>query len=180
MRDRDLYAKILAICAPWHVSDVVLDVAAGTVEVFVEHRGEARCPKCGKPCAGYDAPRRRWRHLDTCQFQTYLTADVPRVACAEHGVSQAATPWAEPGSRFNALLEAVVIDWLKEASFSAVARRLGLTWDEVDGIMSRAVERGLARRDASAPTRIGLDETSLQMRHEYVTVVTDLDGRRVL
>ena len=57
MRDRDLYAKILGISAPWHGTDVVLDVAAGTVEVFVEH-----------------------------------------------GVSQAATPWAEPGSRFTALL----------------------------------------------------------------------------
>ena len=105
---------------------------------------------------------------------------MPRVECAKHGVSQAATPWAKPGSRFTALLEAVVIDWLKEASFSAVARRLGLTWYEVDGIMSRAVERGLARRDDSAPTRIGLDETSFQKRHECVTVVTDLDGRRVL
>ena len=159
---------------------MVLDVAAGTVEVFVEHRGEASCPKCGKACAGYDARRRRWRHLDTCQFQTYLTADVPRVECAEHGVSQAATPWAEAGSRFTALLEAVVIDWLKEASLAAVARRLGLTWDEVDGVMARAVERDLARRDGSAPVRIGLDETSFQKRHEYVTVVTDLDGKRVL
>ena len=27
---------------------------------------------------------------------------------------------------------------------------------------------------------IGLDETSFQKRHEYVTGVTDLDGRRVL
>jgi transposase len=73
-----------------------------------------------------------------------------------------------------------VIDWLKEASFSAVARRLGLTCDEVDGIMARAVERGLERRGACEPRRIGLDETSFQKRHEYVTVVTDLDGRRVL
>jgi hypothetical protein len=30
-------------------------VAVGTVEDFVEHRGEASCPKCGKPCAGDDA-----------------------------------------------------------------------------------------------------------------------------
>jgi len=40
----------------------------------------------------------------------------------------------------------VVIEWLKEASFSAVARRFRLTWDEVDGIMARAVDRGLALR----------------------------------
>jgi transposase len=180
MRDRDLYSKILGITAPWHVSDVVLDMAAGTVEVFVEHRGQACCPTCGKPCAGYDNRRRRWRHLDTCQFQTFLTAEVPRVECDEHGVVQAGVPWSEPGSRFTALFEAVVIDWLKEASLAAVARRLNLTWDEVDGIMARAVERGLARRGAAEPSRIGLDETSFQKRHEYVTVVTDLDQSRVV
>jgi hypothetical protein len=39
MHDRDLHANILGISAPWQFSDVVLDVAAGTVEVFVEHHG---------------------------------------------------------------------------------------------------------------------------------------------
>lgn len=63
---------------------------------------------------------------------------------------------------------------------SAVARRLGLSWDEVDGIMSRAVRRGLARREAAAAERIGVDETSYQKRHEYVTVVSDLDRGVVL
>jgi hypothetical protein len=47
--------NILGISAPRQFSDVILDIAAGTVEAFVEHRGEASCPKCGKPCAGYDA-----------------------------------------------------------------------------------------------------------------------------
>ena len=37
------------------VPDVVLGVAVGTVVFFLEHRGEASCPKCGKPCAGGDA-----------------------------------------------------------------------------------------------------------------------------
>jgi transposase len=46
--------------------------------------------------------------------------------------------------------------------------------------VSRAVGRGLAKREESAPTRIGLDETSFQERHEYVTVVTGLDDSRVL
>ena len=93
---------------------------------------------------------------------------------------QVSVPWAEAGSRFTAMFESLVIDWLKEASFSAVARRLALSWAEVDGIMSRAVERGLAKREESAPARIDLDETSFQKRHEYVTVVTDLDASRVV
>jgi transposase len=47
---------------------------------------------------------------------------VPRVECARDGVSQAATPWTDPGSRFTAFLEAVVIDWPNGASESPNAR----------------------------------------------------------
>jgi transposase len=89
-------------------------------------------------------------------------------------VKQVVVPWAEPGSRFTALFEAVVIDWLKEATISAVCRRLRMSWDEVSGVMERAVRRGLARRPRLSLKRIGVDETSFQKRHEYVTVVADL------
>jgi transposase len=90
-------------------------------------------------------------------------------------VLQVTVPWAERGSRFTALFEALVIDWLREASESAVARQLHLSWDEVDGIMARAVRRGLQRREQAMPRRLGVDETSFQKRHEYVTVVSDVD-----
>ena len=73
-----------------------------------------------------------------------------------------------------------MIDWLHEASLSAVARRLQLSWDEVDGIQQRAVGRGLARRPAVHPVRIGVDETAFQKHHAYVTVVCDLERDVVL
>jgi transposase len=95
-------------------------------------------------------------------------------------VKQVKVPWAEPGSGFTALFESLVIDWLGEASMSAVARMLRMTWDEVDGVMRRAVKRGLARREAQPLRRIGVDETSFQKRHEYVTVVYDVERTRVL
>ncbi len=80
------------------------------------------------------------------------------------------------GSRFTALFEALVIDWLQEASVSAVARLVRLDWGEVDRIMARAVDRGLARRERRLPQCIGVDETSFQKRHEYVTVVCDQEA----
>lgn len=180
MRDHDLYARILGIERPWSVTNVELDVEAEQVTIVVEHRGELTCPCCGASAPGYDTRRRRWRHLDTCQFRTYLVADMPRIKCSEHGVRQVNVPWADPGSRFTALFERLVIDWLLEASAAAVARRLNLTWDEVDGVMARAVRRGLHRREHLKPERIGIDETSYQKRHEYVTVVSDLDRSVVL
>ncbi len=105
---------------------------------------------------------------------------VPRVDCAEHGVHQIAVAWSEPGSRFTALFEALVIDWLKEASLTAVADLLGLSWQTCSTIQERAVARGLARREAHLPVHLGVDETSYQKRHEYVTVVIDQDAGTVV
>jgi transposase len=175
MRDTELYAQILGVRDPWTVTKVQLDMPLKRVEITIEHRAGTplQCPECGATCSGYDARPRRWRHLDTCQFETVLVADVPRSDCAEHGPLQIPVPWADAGSRFTALFEALVIDWLHEASLSGVARQVGITWDEADGIQARAVRRGLARRKQKLPTRIGVDETSFQKRHEYVTVVID-------
>jgi transposase len=182
MHDKELYATILGIAAPWRVTAVELSVEKQEVRVHIEHSGSEplKCPTCGNECARYDTRRREWRHLDTCQYRTVLVADVPRVDCDKHGVLQAKVPWAEPGSRFTALFESLAIDWLKEASIAAVARRLRVSWDELDGIMQRAVRRGLERRKIESITAIGVDETSFQKRHEYVTVVSDLRQPRVL
>ena len=88
------------------------------VEVGVEFVGETLvCPVCGAACPGYDRRRRTWRHMDTMQYRTLVWAEVPRVRCTEHGVQQVRVPRADPRSRFTALFEARVIDWLAVASF---------------------------------------------------------------
>ena len=61
-----------------------------------------------------------------------------------------------------------MIDWLKAASVTAVARLFHLSWDAVDGVMQRAVRRGLARRQRTVAMRLGVDETSFQKRRRGV------------
>jgi len=121
MRDLDRYAQILGIASPRHVSDVRLDLPVCKEEVIVEYRGTACCPQCGKSSLGDDSRLRRWRHLNTGQLQTVLVAEVPRGECPEHGVVPA-DALGRRGYRFTVLFERVVIDWLREASFSVVAR----------------------------------------------------------
>jgi transposase len=89
-------------------------------------------------------------------------------------------PWAEPGSRFTALFERLAIDWLKVASQKAVGDQLHLSWDEIHGIMDRAVQRGLNRRKAELVKHIGIDEKAFRKGHRYLTLVNDLDRSRVL
>ena len=182
MRDKELYSQILGIQAPWTVADIELNLKAGEVKVYVKQEGGTKqvCPKCGASCPGYDKRERQWRHLDTCQLKTILVAELPRVECAEHGVISVHVPWAEPGSGFTALYEALVIDWLKEASIQAVSRQLSLSWNAIDGVMRRAVKRGLGRRKAHSPKHLGVDETAFCKGHDYVTVVSDQDGGKVL
>src|SRR5436190_23112588 len=108
MQDTELYRHILGVEAPWSVERVALDVAKQRVDVFVAHTEGERwaCPECGTELATYDhAPERSWRHLDSCQFATYLRARPPRVQCPTHGTKQVRLPWAEPHSRFTLLFE---------------------------------------------------------------------------
>jgi transposase len=97
-----------------------------------------------------------------------------------HGVHQITVPWAEKNSRFTLELERHVCLRLREASISAVASMFDLCWDAVSGIQERAVNRGLAKRKTSSPKNIGIDETSFQKRHEYVSVILDKDNNTVL
>ena len=71
------------------------------------------------------------------------------------------------------LFEAFTLSWLKAAPISQVSKRLGIRWDEAWGMMDRAVRRGIARRTEQPIKELGIDETSFQKRHEYVTVIVD-------
>ena len=143
------------------------------VELARTSGGRLRCPHCGEACPGYDTRRREWRNLDAWGYSTFLVCDVPRVRCREHGVVTMQVPWAEGSSRYTAEFEAEVILWLKEASVRAVAQRMRLSWNAADGIMQRAVARGLARRPEQAVRHLSVDETAFRRRHRYVTVVSN-------
>jgi transposase len=153
------------------------------VHVYLTHadKPEWPCAECGASCPLYDhQAERQWRHLDTCQYRTILHAAPPRSQCREHGVRVVKLPWAEPHSRFTALMEGLAIAWLKQASQKAVAEQLRLSWDEIHAIMERAVERGLARRKAEEIPYLGVDEKAFRKGHKYLTLVNDLSGSRVL
>lgn len=178
----EFYSKLIEIKSPWQVSCVQRDSDTREITVVVKTRDKIKlsCPVCGVTSKLHDHKTRRWRHLDSCNHKTIVEAAIPRVKCSEHGVKQINVTWAERNSRFTLELESVVLMWLRSDSISTVAKNFGLTWDEVDGIMCRAVKRGLKRRQKSKPTDIGIDETSYRKRHEYVTVIYDKNNNAVV
>jgi transposase len=133
MRDTELYCHLLGLEPPWEVSRIELSAEGGRIDVWVEHPKRIRflCPECDTELSVYDhAEEREWRHLDSCQFLTYLHAKPPRINCAEHGVIQVRLPWAEPMSRFTILFERLAVDVLKECDVSGASGLLRTSWDE--------------------------------------------------
>jgi transposase len=178
------YALLLGVGSPWEVKDVQLKLDAKRVEIELgwQWGAAAPCPECGRDCSIHDcAPERTWRHLDTMQFETIIRARVPRSNCLEHGVKTIAVPWAAPHGRFTKLFERFAVDvLLASATISQGCGLLGLGWDAAQHIMERAVERGLDRRQLDGLKRLGLDEKSFKRGQSYITLLTDLDGARVL
>src|SRR4051794_36415474 len=151
MRDTELYRHILGIEDPWYVVDVELDIAEEIVRVFIDFDGPKAsfcCPECGQYANLYDRRETRsWRHLDSCQFKTYLVASLPRVSCREHGVLTPKVFWCEPNSRYTALFERFALDVLQATQVqSRAARILRLSADQMEYLMHKAVARGLQRR----------------------------------
>jgi transposase len=183
MELRQHYALLLGLDDSWRVESVDLKVEKKRVEIRLAHAGGGvKCPECGDLCGIADhAEERRWRHLDTMQFATEIVARLPRARCPEHGVKTTEAPWAGKHSRFTLLFEAFAIEVLDACrTIGAAAELLGLSWDQAQSIMNRAVERGLARREPTPIPHLGLDEKSFGRGHDYVTVMTDLGGSRVL
>jgi len=169
------YKDIIGVSHPWMITEVTIDEVFRKVTVRIEHDPEKvlACPICAQSTKLYDHRVRTLRYLDTCQYETFLEVHVPRIKCKKDGVQQIQIPFAEKHSRFTSRFECAIIVWLQSSPISKVAKNFKLSWDEVNGIMQRAVERGLARRKEIKVYDIGIDEVSYQKRHEYATIILD-------
>jgi len=177
------YSLLLGLDEAWQVVDVELSLEQKQVQIHLKSTGKpVCCSECGEQRPLKDhAPERTWRHLDTMQFETVLTARVPRTKCPNCGVKTCDVPWAEPHGRFTMMFEAFAIRVLQAAGTTEQARiLLGLNWNSVQKIMDKAVERGLIARDLEEIKHVGIDEKNFHRGHDYITVLTDIDQSRVL
>lgn len=178
-----LFTAALGLQSPWEVKQVDLDMSKRRIDFEVAcDTKRLTCPVCGAAEQGiHDRVRRDWRHLDFFQFEAWLHADVPRVKCDACGkTSQVAVPWAREGSGFTLLFEALSLSLCRELPVAQAANLLRVAskrlWTRIDHYIRAA----RSRDDMSGVRQIGIDETSVKKGHEYITVVHDLEAKRLL
>ena len=184
MKDTALYEHLLGLQTPWSVKKVELSLAEQrvTVEVVLKAGQVWADPTNERARAHINGwTEREWRHLDTCQFETIIKARVPQLKYSDGSVQELAVPWAERYSRVSTLMEAFVLKLLEACqNTKQVCGLTGLSWSTINNIMLRGVERGMTRRQADKIENLGLDEKSTERGQSYVSVLTDIDGSRVL
>jgi transposase len=90
-------------------------------------------------------------------------------------------PWSAKPSRFTGFFERQVIYLLPATkSQSKPSDYFDLSRDEINGIMRRAVRRGLSRRKEDGIKHLGTGEKSFLSGQSYATILTDTEGKRVL
>ena len=182
MESTSFYSQILGITRPWKVVNVDLNMEAKRVVIRVEVDRKTKWghPETKLAASLHKWTERTWRHLDTCQFETLITANVPSVKHQDGSIEEIAVPWAERYQRITKLLAQAVILWLEACgNVSKVAEIMGLDWGTVNSIMKAAVERGLLRREKEVIEHAGMDEKSFRRGHIYASILNDLDNNRV-
>ncbi len=178
------YRRLLELPAPWEVRSVSMDIDQRMVVVEISYPLGIRadCSECGQLCSIKDRRKKRWRHLSQMSFQTQIECEVPRTDCSEHYVLQILVPWAEPHGRFTLEFEAFAILVLERSrSIVEGSEILGISWDAAQSIMCRAVARGqLQEKEKKIMPHLGMDEKSFLKGQNYVTVLSDIKGARVL
>ena len=177
------YRRLMELPEPWCVDSVTMDPKSREVTVVLSYPPDTpvACPTCGKECSVYDHRKRRRRHPAQMAYRTIVECDVPRCDCPEHGKHLIEVPWAEPRGRFTLEFEAFALMVLSNSdNLTQAARILDVSWDTVQKLQERAVSRGMRRRKEETVAHVGLDEKSFLSRHRYATVMTDIDGSRVL
>lgn len=178
-----LFTSALGLQAPWAVRDVRLDTAKHRIDFDVECKQSLlACPACGAAAQkAHDRLPRSWRHLDFFQYEAWLHAEVPRVGCTACGkTTQLSVPWAREGSGFTLLFEALALTLCKDLPVRQTARTLRVRDKQLWRRIEHYVSEARKKQDMSAVRIVGIDETSLRRGQDYVTVVHDLDAKRLL
>lgn len=151
-------------------------------ELAADKRFAPCCGACGTPANYRDTrPVRRFRHVPLWGIEVQLVYPPRRVSCRHcGGIHVEAMPWVSGKRRFTHALMVTLARWARVLTWKQVAALFRCSWSTVEAAVDEAVAYGMAHRDLSTVTHIGIDEISRKRGHVYVTNVYDLNSRQLL
>lgn len=183
--DKEFYQQLLGFGSEWEVKEVQINTSQGEINIYMTYNSKEWIDKeTGEVFRIYDLREERtWRHLDTLQYKTFITARIPRVKTSDGNIISIKVPYAEENIRHTHMFENKCITVLKAThNQTQTADIMKVSQENVNDIMCRAVKRGLERRiiEEGEITQICIDEKSYGKGQKYVSVLSDPIKGRVL
>ncbi len=153
------------------------------VEIRSRQGSRPVCSKCGQPGPGYDRlSERRFEFVPLWGLTVFFLYALRRVNCSTCGVKVERIPWATGKQQLTTTYAWFLARWARRLPWKEVAGIFGSSWEHVFRSVKMAVEWGLAHRDLSNVTAIGIDEIAWKKGHKYLTLVYQIDAgcRRLL
>jgi len=119
---------------------------------------------------------RRFEFIPIWGIVVFLAYRMRRVDCKQCGVTVELVPWCDGKNHLTTTYRWYLASWAKRLSWSEVGSIFRTSWDSVCRAVEHAVEWGLAHRDLSGITALGIDEVAWQRGHTYMTLVYDISG----
>jgi len=157
------------------------------VELDLHRNTKRRCSCCGGKGRIHDMlPVRRWHYVPIWNIPVFLHYAPRRVVCPRTGSPTVeAMPWNRGKSPYTEAYMIFLARWARRLSWKEVSNIFPASWDAVRRSVEWVVGWGLAHRDLSGVTAVGIDElhhgrgkTSLN----FLTLVYQIDrgSRRLL
>jgi transposase len=150
------------------------------LEIEIRPRKGSRpvCSVCGKPGTGYDTlPIRRFEFVPLWGIAVFFLYAMRRVQCPCCGIKVERVPWAEGKNHLTTTYAWFLAKWARRLSWKECATSFQTSWDNVFRSVKMAVEWGLANRDLSNITAIGIDEICWKkIGSKFLTLVYQIDN----
>jgi transposase len=179
-----IFEQALSINSPWFMSSV--DFSDRGLVINIDFKKGSTFHYANKEegidghFKAYDTVEKEWRHLDFFQHICHLKARVPRIKTPDGSVRLMSVPWQGRIKGFTLLFEAFVLNAARKMPIAHVAKDFRISeyhsWEIVDSYVQKAVEM----RQYADAKKVGMDETSMQKGHTYISQFVDLKEKKTL
>ena len=146
------------------------------IEIFPRRNSRPICSGCGRGGPGYDRLEARlFEFVPLWGFPVFFVYLMRRVDCRRCGVKVESVPWAEGKQTVTRAYMQFLAGWARRMSWQEVADVFRTSWGKGFRSVEWIVGWGLAHRDLSGVTSIGVDEILWRRGHKYLTVVYQID-----
>lgn len=147
------------------------------VEIKPRKNSRPFCSGCGRRGRAYDRlEERRFEFVPLWGMLVFFAYRMRRVDCKQCGVTVEMVPWCDGKNQLTTTYRWFLASWARRLSWNEVGSIFRTSWDSVCRAVEHAVEWGLAHRDLSKVTALGIDEVAWGRGHVYLTLVYDISG----